>query len=50
MKKKPEPKIKIEPIKTVSPDEIIVNFDSHKTTKPIEEVQIEVKPIEVKPI
>ena len=49
MKKKPKPKIKIQPIKTESPDEIVVNFDSHKTTKPIEEVQIEVKPIEVKP-
>ena len=46
MKKKPKPKIKIQPIKTESPDEIVVNFDSHKTTKPIEDVQIEVKPIE----
>ena len=50
MWKRPKPKIKIQPIKTESPDEIVVNFDSHKTTKPIEEVQIEVKPIEVKPI
>ena len=50
MKKNRNNKITIQPIKTESPDEIVVNFDSHKTTKPIEEVQIEVKPIEVKPI
>jgi hypothetical protein len=47
MKKKTKPNLKIQPVKTVSPNEIVVNFDSHKTTKPIEDIQIEVKPAEV---
>ena len=46
MKKNPKPKTKIQPIKIESPDEFVVNFDSYKTTKPIEAVQLEVKPIE----
>ena len=46
MKKNPKPKTKIQPIKMESPDEFVVNFDSYKTTKPIEAVQLEDKPIE----
>ena len=46
MKKNPKPKIKIQPVKMESPDEVVVTFDSYKTIKPIEDAQIEVKPIE----